>query len=323
MKHVINGKFSFWILASFIATLMVPSLAFAQDCSLASSVSLGAVACNVSSNYGAFLDLLSGIAYVSGAIFAFKGALQLKDHTDAPQQTKLSKPLTTMVVSSSLLALPSFIQMAAETLMGGDSSQISSAFSYLMNVGAGSTPTQSTDFSSMFVAMSASLPALVTLFSLGARLMGGYMLLKCLYMLPHMEQGREAPSKIIWTFISATALWSFPILFETILSTMGTSSSAYNNNPLTSKYTLKASDGFDGSISAILMFVQMLGVIAFIRGLLILKALGENKDGAMGRALTHIFGGAAAMNITWAVSMLASTIGATGPICAISAVLCR
>ena len=71
------------------------------------------------------------------------------------------------------------------------------------------------------------------------------------------------------------------------------------------------------------MFVQLLGVIAFVRGLLILKSIGENKDGALGRAMTHIFGGAAAMNISWAITMLANSIGAHDQICGISqAVLC-
>ena len=54
-----------------------------------------------------------------------------------------------------------------------------------------------------------------------------------------------------------------------------------------------------GAIHGILLFVKLIGHIAFFRGLLILKRLAEgNGQTSMGAALLHIFGGAAAINIT-------------------------
>ena len=44
--------------------------------------------------------------------------------------------------------------------------------------------------------------------------------------------------------------------------------------------------------------------------------------GAMGRALFFIGGGSMALNIGWAVKMLATSIGAASVICGISANLC-
>lgn len=63
-----------------------------------------------------------------------------------------------------------------------------------------------------------------------------------------------------------------------------------------------------GAVSAIMGFVQILGFIAFVRGLLILHKYntGEQRDG-LGRAITHIVGGAMAINIKWTAAMLADT----------------
>lgn len=63
-----------------------------------------------------------------------------------------------------------------------------------------------------------------------------------------------------------------------------------------------------GAVAAIMGFVQILGFIAFVRGFLILHKYntGEQRDG-LGRALTHIIGGAMAINIKWTAAMLADT----------------
>lgn len=63
-----------------------------------------------------------------------------------------------------------------------------------------------------------------------------------------------------------------------------------------------------GAMKGILLFVKLIGHLAFFRGLLILKSLSEGAQGAtIGRALTHIFGGAAAININATASLLAAT----------------
>lgn len=71
-----------------------------------------------------------------------------------------------------------------------------------------------------------------------------------------------------------------------------------------------ASAAMSGAITGILLFVKLIGHIAFFRGLLILKSVSEGAQGAtMGRALTHLFGGAAAININATAAMLSATFG--------------
>lgn len=322
----IRTNFGFPAIVAVLATLL-PAVSFAAGGCSGGGQSLGDVACTVSQSYEGFFDILAGISYLTGAMFGFKAALQLKDHTDNSQQTKLSKPLTTLMVSTLLLTFPSTIDMMVGTFFQGGLQSVSDLYSQITSGGGGSS--QSNDLGGMFVSLSRSLPALVYLVSIGSRLLGAILILKTLYMLPHMEQGRESGSKILWTAISAVGLFSFPVMFQTITDTMTGSILAPGNssvaaNPLTAKYATTTPGGdFGGVITSVLMFVQLIGAVAFVRGLLLLKEIGENKGGAMGRGLTHIFGGAAAMNITWAITMLANTIGAHSQICGIaSGVMC-
>lgn len=62
------------------------------------------------------------------------------------------------------------------------------------------------------------------------------------------------------------------------------------------------------AISAVLGFVQILGFIAFVRGLLILNKYnsGEGREG-LGSAVTHIVGGIFALNIKWTVETFVHT----------------
>lgn len=69
------------------------------------------------------------------------------------------------------------------------------------------------------------------------------------------------------------------------------------------------------ALTGVLLFVKLVGHIAIFRGILMLKKIAEGQQGAeVGRALTHIFGGAAAVNINATISLLANSVGMTLPI---------
>lgn len=295
--------------STFFALLALGSThAFAQ--------SVGSVADNVVSGgtFGSLMDLFSGICYLTGALFGIKSALQLKDHTNNPQQVHLSKAIVSMVVCGILLSMPTFLAALQGTF--GVSGTVGG-----LGTLAGGAPSASTDLAGMFQAFASSVPSLMKIVSFGAVCAGAFMILRAVLLLPQLEQGRVEGGKIIWLFISGIGLWSLLPFIAVSMGTMGMSSTDASSL-LTAKYSQVGGGGFDGTIASVMVFIQLLGLIAFVRGMMILKALGENKDGAMGRALTHIFGGAAAMNVAWTVKMLATSIGASGTICGISVNLC-
>lgn len=300
--------------ARLSAAAFLAALAFASGPALAQSV--GSVADNVVSNgtFGSIMDLFSGLCYLIGATFGIKSALQLKDHTNNPQQVHLSKAIVSMAVCGILLSMPTFLDMLQGTF------GVSGTLGGLGSL-AGGTPSSATDLSGMFQAFATSVPSLMKMISFGAVCAGAFMILRAVLLLPQLEQGRVEGGKIIWLLISGVGLWSILPFIAVSMGTLGMSSTDASSL-LTAKYAQVSSGGFDGTIASMMVFVQLLGLLAFVRGMMILKALGENKDGAMGRALTHIFGGSAAMNVAWTVKMLAVSIGASGTICGISVNLC-
>lgn len=62
-------------------------------------------------------------------------------------------------------------------------------------------------------------------------------------------------------------------------------------------------------------FFAMVGAIAVFRGILILKEVGEGKGSgvSVGKGLTHIFGGAACLQIEWVARLTAETMKITLP----------
>jgi hypothetical protein len=299
---------------NFFAFFMLALMGLATDSALAQSV--GSVADNVvgSGTFGSIMDLFSALCYIIGLIFGIKSALQLKDHTNNPGQHHLSKPIVSMAVCGILLSIPTFLDMLQGTF--GVSGTVGG-----LGTLAGGSPGAATDLSGMFQAFSSNIPSIMKMISFGAVCAGAFMILRAILLLPQLEQGRVEGGKIIWLMFSGIGLWSLLPFIAMSMGTMGMSSTDASTL-LTAKYSQVSGGGFDGTIAAVMVFIQLLGLIAFIRGMMILKALGENKDGAMGRALTHIFGGAAAMNVAWTVKLLAVSIGATSVICGISANLC-
>lgn len=71
--------------------------------------------------------------------------------------------------------------------------------------------------------------------------------------------------------------------------------------------------GMDSALRGILLFVKLIGHIAVVRGVLILKRGAEGQQESFGRGVTHILGGAAAININATVSILASVFGMPMP----------
>jgi len=167
------------------------------------------------------------------------------------------------------------------------------------------------DVGQMFVNMQSSIAPLESLAEKFAWLGGIAFFIAAAVKLAQVEQGREEPKKPMFMYLAAVGLWSLSMMMSTIGGTMGaTGGLGSSTSPLASGLA-SGGGGSAAVIGAVLNFVQLVGLIAFIRGVWLLKAHGENKDGALGRALTHLFGGAAAMNISWTVNVLAATFGVT------------
>ena len=64
------------------------------------------------------VDVLAIISYIAGVGFGIKAALKLKESNETKGQVPLSQPITLVIVSGVLLALPTMLKVATESVFG-------------------------------------------------------------------------------------------------------------------------------------------------------------------------------------------------------------
>lgn len=161
----------------------------------------------------------------------------------------------------------------------------------------------------MFANFSDSSIALMKLVRASAFVIGLAITGIGLFRLKQMSesQGRIGFFQPVMILLVGTCLVALPGFIDTATETMHLGSDS--GTSLLSEPTAGGGiPGMSAALRGVLLFVKLVGNISFIRGFLILKDVGEGKQGAgMGRALTHIFGGAAAININATIGMLGAT----------------
>ena len=161
----------------------------------------------------------------------------------------------------------------------------------------------------MFITFSNSYAGILTFIKGLTWLIGLSMAAASIFAWVKVMEGRDRTSLKVPAsrFIIGVMLMNLPKSLQTAADTFG----------MTGGALLTAASGSAGAsvgawsgsaIAAVLGFAQILGYIAFVRGMVILHKFnaGEAKDG-LSRAAIHIFGGALAINIKWTVAMLAET----------------
>lgn len=172
--------------------------------------------------------------------------------------------------------------------------------------GCGALPDTSTvDLQQMVINIAATVPSLLQMCTAGAYVLGFLLVIKGVHKLKEygeissaMGGSRNIFSPLMTILVGALLIY-FVSSYQVGLQTLfGTSTPS----PLT--YT-GGSDYSEELINAVVLLMQLVGCIAFIRGLLLLNsASGHNaQPGSYGKALTFIIGGLLAINVygTWQV----------------------
>jgi hypothetical protein len=126
----------------------------------------------------------------------------------------------------------------------------------------------------------------------------------------------------IWMMISGTLLISLGTFYSIVSSTLDTSlvgsgaSILSVNAHISLPSGTQPGKGFSQFIptesgQSILAFVYFIGMLSFVRGIMLLKDLGspQGQQMGMGKPVTHILGGAVAMNILKFSCMIGAFIG--------------
>jgi len=159
---------------------------------------------------------------------------------------------------------------------------------------------------SMFANFAESARALIKLVQASAFVVGSYLLIGSVFKMLAVSNGKAEIKTPITMFFCGIALLSIMSSFSVISETMSMPSGP--GDVLISGGTGGFTAQTAAAMTGVLTFVQLLGYIAFVRGFLLLNSGGAGKEGALGRGLTHLFGGVAAINIKLTAKIIATTI---------------
>lgn len=162
--------------------------------------------------------------------------------------------------------------------------QVAHAVSFNLNTSA--------DLSTMLVNLSEDIPSLMRLVTAFAFVAGIALVFRGVLELKHFGEMRNMMShehnfmKPLSYLFVGTLLLYLPTTVQTGLST-------FWSNPMPYAYISEASDSWTDLTNAVFMVVQLIGTIAFIRGLLMLTHVSGHggQPGTFAKALAYIISG--------------------------------
>jgi intracellular multiplication protein IcmC len=169
-----------------------------------------------------------------------------------------------------------------------------------------------TDAKTMLVNISRFVPDFWRMITAGAYMLGILFIFKAFYKLKIYGEARammasQSSVKEPATYILVgSALMYYPTMRDRFMSTIFGDDSVLKYSDWAGPNSVK---GY--STEAIFMIVQLIGLIAFFRGWILLSntATQGGQPGTFGKALTHIFGGVLAMNIVGTLNILQTSLG--------------
>jgi hypothetical protein len=166
--------------------------------------------------------------------------------------------------------------------------------------------------------ISDQLPALNTLLMAGAYIVGIFFIIKALFMMRRLGEARTMVShehslkEPLILLVIGTMLMSLPSAFNMATLTFFSEGLDYPYS-----YVVEGASQWCNVLKIAYNVIYFVGLIAFIRGLVILSHLGaqHGQQGGMAKGLTHIIGGIFCMNMQQFLIIIFITLGQSNPLC--------
>ena len=309
---------------------------------ISGDISMGNVVCNLMRSSIMLPAFLTALSYLFGVVLGFWGILKLRDHALDPRQNQIWDGLGRLAAGGMFFALPVVIEATRSTvtpdtltavsatatttgfnddgggIMGQIQGFLDNPLGALFGTGGGSCGPGGLDVK-LYCFMSdifAPMTVLLNFFGFVAGVI--LIMIGISRLLKSAQDGAKAPLGLgtIMTFAAGGAL----ISFNAILRAFSTS---FFTSPVTFTYArlgyAEASGLTDGELahvhnvfSAILKFVILVGLISFVRGIFIVRGVAEGDNQAsMMAGMTHILGGALAVNLGPLLNAVQATLGIT------------
>ena len=297
--------------AILIAVLATGILSYAPLAHAANSGTLGEVVSQGAYSFRGLKSIMSMIAYLAGGFLSVQSILKFKNHVDNPHQTPISDPVKRFLTGGLFLSLPFTARAVVGTLFGGQGSSISSGTGGQFSGGSGQGGLDDMVISFMNDMWGPVNFALYTFSMIAA---SGLLLVGISRLNKKMEEGPRGPGGMgtIMTFIASGALFSLSSSASVFSSSLFGDANVASNPLISSTVIADGKEQIESVLKALMGFVMLVGLVAFIRGWFVLKAFADGQSGAtLAQGLTFLLGGTVAINLGDFVNALSNTLGLT------------
>lgn len=303
----------------------------------AESNSVGGVLCNVMMHTGGMQGFLVAISTLLGMVFGIWGIFKLRDYVVNPQQSSAWDIVSRFAAAGAFFSLPVIIRaaintvgsaMAPHTVTGfNDGTTSGNFFENMLNsiglgglfglesgedgAGAGGLDAMLVNF------MQDIYGPMTSVMNWFGYLAGTiFILIGISRLIKTSQDGPRGPGGLgtLITFFVGGALLAFSPMVSAF-------SMSLFNNPTTYTYaTLAHTTGMDPEvvvrthavISAVIKFMIVVGLISIMRGFFLLRGVAEGQQQAsLMASVTHLVGGALAVNLGPLMNAVQSTLGLT------------
>lgn len=310
-----TGNWTFAILLVLLVyCLMVPGDAWATNKTLGNVIQQGA------QNYRTLPRYLNYISYVAGLIVSILGIQKLRQHVDRPDQVPFSHGTWHLAGGVFLISLPAAWNILARSFaLFTPSGATQSAVGAVSLSVAAATPL-SLDVMMIRFINDVRGPMQYVIWTLAAVL--GLFFLITAFLRMARGAAVDGPrgslgSGTLMRILIGSILLSFAATSDAITSTFFGGGGVVRFDGM-SIPGVAASDltRANQAMAAVLVLIQIIGFLAFLRGFLMLRALADgNSSVSSAAAFTHIIGGSLAFNISPMLAALQKTFCPTGSGC--------
>jgi hypothetical protein len=270
---------------------------------------VGTAICGIFRGTTSVPTFLSAASYLFGLVLGVWGLLKIKDHVLNPQQTPVWEAVSRLMAAGAFFSLPYIVGVIANTMDVG-------------LTGFGVTNFKGTPTGNGLDAMMVKFMADVYGPSLFLTNWFGYMAGAVLLMigvsrlLKSAQEGPRGPGGLgtLMTFLAGGALLSVSPMLGSFSESLFQNTNSYTSAQL--QYTTGMQqaevDHVHAVISSVLAFMIVLGLISFVRGIFIIREVAEgNSQASLMAGITHLLGGALAVNLGPVMDAVQTTLGLT------------
>lgn len=292
----------------------------------AAPTTLGEVICASWLNSSGIAAFLSGISYMLGLVFGVWALVKIKNHVLNPQQTSLWDGVSRLIAGGAFFALPTVVSAIQMTFLPtlsplnayrvpglGTTTGFQADFSLLGTCGA-ATQSLDTVMACFMAEILAPSEVVLNFFGFVAGMI--FIMIGISRLIKTAQDGPRGPGGMgtVTTFVIGGVLISATTLIRAISSTMfgDPQTATFATLAYTGGMAPAETDAVYHVISAVLRFMIIVGLISFVRGLFIMREVAEgNQQASLMAAMTHIIGGALAVNLGPLLNAVQQTIGIT------------